>query len=97
MHQPIGLYTFILKSDEKCLMVTTKSVKVLQEKEFYDMFTFLLYIKYFTYTWGFFPVLRLAWNYVQGLIQYHKEDKYHHQPKALLRVENDRNLIQTDC
>lgn len=60
MYQPIRLYTSILKSDEICLMVTTKSVKVLQEKEFYDMFTFFLYIKYVTYTWGFFPILRLA-------------------------------------
>lgn len=45
MHQQIGLYTFILKSDKKWLMVTTKSVKVLKEKEFYYIFTSLLYIK----------------------------------------------------
>lgn len=45
MHQWIRLYTFILKSDEKCFIVTTKSVKVLKEKEFYDIFTSLLYIK----------------------------------------------------
>lgn len=45
MHQPIRLCTSISKSDEKCLMVTTKSVKVLKEKEAYDIFTSLLYVK----------------------------------------------------
>lgn len=46
---------------------------------------------------GIFPVLRLPWNNEQGLIQYHKGDKYCHQPKALLRVEKDRNFSKTDC
>lgn len=45
MPPPIKLYAFILESEEKCLMVTTKSVKVLKEKEFYDIFITLLYIK----------------------------------------------------
>lgn len=45
MPPPIKLYAFILESEEKCLMVTTRSVKVLKEKEFYDIFITLLYIK----------------------------------------------------